>query len=255
MLKTFCDEQFDIVIQAGQSNSEGTGFGDVEQPYIPNETVWYLNPDFTIGMAAEKVNGNFIQSNFSLSFADEYLRGGFLQEDRKLLILRAAVGGTSFSEHHWGLHDPLYLKMKQMIHTALELNEGNRLVALLWHQGENDAASNVSYETHYNNLLALVNDVKTVFQCPDLPFVAGDFAQDWKGGNLEICKPVIDAVRDVCAACGSGAFVDTYGLQSNDQKLGTGDTIHFCREALYALGQRYFNAFKGILSEKNGRAN
>ena len=48
MLKDFTKESFDILIQAGQSNSEGYGFGPVDNPYQPNDRVWYLNGDFTI---------------------------------------------------------------------------------------------------------------------------------------------------------------------------------------------------------------
>ena len=46
MLKDFSKEEFDIIIQAGQSNSEGCGVGDVENPYTPNDSIWYLNNDF-----------------------------------------------------------------------------------------------------------------------------------------------------------------------------------------------------------------
>ncbi len=34
--------------------------------------------------------------------------------------------------------------------------------------------------------------------------------------------------------------VETAGLLSNKQKVGNGDNIHFCREALRILGERYF---------------
>ncbi len=78
MLKDFTKENFDILIQAGQSNSEGHSFGPADAPYEPNDLVWYLNGDFTISMAAEKVNGNEIQGNCGLSFAREYLAAGCL---------------------------------------------------------------------------------------------------------------------------------------------------------------------------------
>ena len=52
MLKDFTKERFDIFIQAGQSNSEGYGFGPAEHPYEPSEQVWYMNGDFTLTQAA-----------------------------------------------------------------------------------------------------------------------------------------------------------------------------------------------------------
>lgn len=36
MLKDFTQEKFDIIVQAGQSNSEGYGVGPTEHTYNPN---------------------------------------------------------------------------------------------------------------------------------------------------------------------------------------------------------------------------
>ena len=251
MLKDFSKEKFDIIIQAGQSNSDGTGFGDVEKPYEPNEFVWYMNGDFTMSPASERVAGNCIQSNYSLTFAQEYMDNGILQGDRKLLVLRTSVGGTGFLDHRWGMEDDLYLRMMEMIRTALALNPQNRLVALLWHQGETDALLHAGYEGHYNNLMTLLRSVREEFQMPELPFVAGDFVQHWIGKNQEICAPVLAAIRDVCRDCGNGTFVETDGLLSNWQEYELKgiewlDDIHFSRESLYKLGRRYFEAFRKV---------
>ena len=42
MLKDFTKEKFDIIIQAGQSNAEGYGFGPASEPYTPCDKVYYL---------------------------------------------------------------------------------------------------------------------------------------------------------------------------------------------------------------------
>lgn len=251
MLQDFTKQAFDIIIQAGQSNSEGYGFGNVDAPYEPSDSVYYLNGDFTISMAVEKVAGNGIQSNFALPFAREYIQNGHLAEGRKLLILRSAVGGTGFLDHRWGLTDDLYLRMMDMIRTALELNPQNRLVALLWHQGETDADRQASYDVHYNHLLTLLQSVKDTFSTPALPFVAGDFVHDWKSKHEEMCAPVIAAIRDVCNDCGHGGFVETADLLSNLQEnvehpFGWQDDIHFSRRSIYELGKRYYACFEKI---------
>ncbi len=251
MLKDFSKEHYDIIIQAGQSNSEGCGFGNTDEPYTPNDCVWYMNRDFTVSCAGESVNGNEIQSTYALEFARMYMQKGYLAEGRKLLILRASVGGTGFLDHHWGEHDEVYLRMIDMIQTSLSLNKENKLTALLWHQGESDAVFNAAYDTHYKNLCTLVSSVRKKFNVPDLPFIAGDFVHQWKNKNLEICTPVVNAIRDVCKDCGSGYFVETDGLLSNIQEnnyslFGFDDTIHFSRNSLYKLGKRYFEAFELI---------
>lgn len=253
MLRDFTKEKFDIIIQAGQSNAEGYGFGQVKDPYVPCDKVFYLNQDFTISQACEKVKGNEIQTNWSLSFSREYINAGMLNDDRKLLILRCAVGGTGFSDNRWGMKDDLYLLMMEMIRTALALNSENRLIAMLWHQGETDAGNKVSYEIHYANLINLFNSVKSAFKVENLPFIAGDFVQEWKNENIEICIPIVDAIRAVCRDCGCGGFVESDGLLSNNQALsyyplGWEDSIHFCRESVYEFGKRYFKCFESIVS-------
>lgn len=260
MLKDFTEEKFDILIQAGQSNSEGFGIGDVDHPYEPNDQVWYMNRDFTLSWAAESVMVNEIQSNFSLSFARNYLNAGLLKDGRKLLILRTAVGGTGFLDNHWKLTDDHYLRMMEMIRTALGLNKENRLIGLLWHQGETDATLKATYEVHYNHLMGLLRSVREEFNVPELPFIAGDFVHHWKNENLPICVPVVDAIRAVCRDCGYSAFIETDGLHSNRQELGRNtqcgpdvieDKIHFSRKSNYILGERYFDAFINIISRMN----
>ncbi|MCR5264067.1 MAG: sialate O-acetylesterase [Clostridiales bacterium] len=250
MLRDFTKDRFDIIIQAGQSNSEGYGFGPVDAPYEPNGRVWYLNGDFTISMAAEKATLNDIQSNFSLPFAREYLNAGLLEDGRDLLIVRSAVGGTGFLDNRWKPQDDLFLRMLDMTDTAVALNPDNRIVALLWHQGETDSSLHSSYETYYDNLSTLYRLTAERYGVKDLPFVAGDFVRHWKDANSEICAPVIAAMRDVCRDCG-GAFVETDGLKSNNQELsyhplGWEDPIHFSRRSIYELGKRYFEAYRRV---------
>ena len=154
------------MIQAGQSNSEGYGFGNVRDPYEASDRVWYFNGDGTFQMAQEKVQKNGIQSNFSLSFARKYIEAGELGDDRKLLILRTAVGGTGFSDNRWKSTDDLYLRMMDMVKTVLALNPENRLKALLWHQGETDAMNQVTFDYYYTHIAELVNNVRTEFTVP-----------------------------------------------------------------------------------------
>ncbi len=213
-LKDFSKERFDILIQAGQSNSEGYGFGNVDDPYTADDRVWYFNSDGTFQIAQEKAVNNGIQSNFSLAFARKYIQEGLLAEGRKLLVIRAAVGGTAFSQNEWKITDYLYLRMMDMIRTVLALNPENCLKALLWHQGESDAVNRVTYEYYHEHITALVQSVRTEFSLPALPFIAGDFVPLWKSQNEERCAPVVAALKTVCSESRS-AFVESDGLQSN----------------------------------------
>jgi len=205
-----------------------------------------MENDFSIMTAREKVWGNDAVGNYVLSFSEMYVKKGRLRDGRKLLILLAAVGGTGFCDKRWGLEDDLFLKMTEMIKTALSLNPENRVTAFVWHQGETDTENPVR-DIHYYNLSTLVKKTRQTAFNRDLPFIAGDFVHHWRNENMESCKPIITAIRDVCSDIGHATFVETDGLQSNAEKTGNDDTIHFCREALNQLGHRYYKAFEEIV--------
>jgi len=246
MLRDFSKDVFDIIIQGGQSNSEGCGIGSVEQPYELQPGILMMENDFSVMTAREKVWGNDAVGNFALSFSEMYVKSGRLKNGRKLLILLAAVGGTGFCDNRWGPEDDLFLRMIEMTKTALTLNPENHAAAFIWHQGETDTEK-PDRDIHYSNLFGLVQKVRKAAGRNDLPFIAGDFVHNWRNENMETCLPIITAIRDVCSDIGHAAFVETDGLQSNAEKTGNDDTIHFCREALNQLGHRYFNAFEMII--------
>lgn len=232
---------YDIIVQAGQSNSEGCGLGEAKEAFVPSDEILYLTSDFVLAPAAERQRDGQNVSDFSLFFAREYVRSGRLAQGRRVLILRTAVGGTGFLDKRWGKEDDLFLNMLAMIRHAKGLHPESRFVAFLWHQGETDATLHATYDGHRQNLAGLLDAVRAETQVADLPFVAGDFVQDWKGQNTAICEPVIAAMRQVCSDK-NGSFVETEDLPSNNQQSGNGDTIHFSTASLEILGKRYYEA-------------
>ena len=257
------DMKFYIIVQGGQSNAEGSGCGPVTEEFIPLEDVWYLNVEktvqevdgnllityadkpFALEIAKERtLNGN-VYGDFALTFAQSYIKAGSLKEGRKLLIVRAAIGGTGFKKAHWGLGNLLYEKLKEMVEYALSLNEENRIVAFLWHQGEHDAFEKNDPAVFKTQLADQLQDFRARYG-EKIPFVAGDFVSEWKNKNLEDCKPILSNIREVIAENMPAAFVETADLLSNNEKHQNGDDIHFCRESLHILGKRYFDAFQSL---------
>lgn len=259
------ETEFDIIIQAGQSNAEGMGLGETENGYVPNDKVYYLTAErkvehtpervivefadapFSINIAEERKSDNTPIGDFSLFFARKYIESGLLKNGRKLLIVRAAIGGTGFKKGNWGINDLLYKKMIEMTDYALSLNKNNRIVAFLWHQGEHDAFEGNEPNVFEQQLFTLVTSVRERYG--KMPFVAGDFVPEWKQKNLAICEPIVEKIQKVVKDIGNGAFVNTSDLLSNNEKIGNEDDIHFCRASLLTLGERYFCEFiklKGI---------
>ena len=254
-------EAFDIIIQGGQSNAVGYGLGDAEYKFIPNERILYLNDTsaqfsgetgisesdpqqpFVAMEARERTVKGISYGDFALSFADSYIKNGLLAPDRKLLIIKTAVGGTAFILKQWGLQNQLHLRLIDMARFALEQNPKNRIVGFLWHQGESDAERSNPPEQYKQQLTDMLKDVRKNFG-EEIPYIAGDFINDWKSKNLSKCEPIVEVIREVVQESGNAEFVETTGLLSNDQKIGNGDPIHFCRESLYEFGERYFKAFQ-----------
>lgn len=265
-------DKYDIVVLAGQSNAEGNGLGAVRRPYREDPRVFALrdknagligfddkgllrvggdfDPDITV--AREKVTGGKKVADFGLSFAREYVANGLLKDDRKLLIVNAAVGGTGFAKHQWGETAVLQERAFKMVDYALSLNAENKVVAFLWHQGEHDAYENrdLSLKTkeayYYEKFGNLVN--KFLSEYGKMPVIAGGFCKEWASGEFaEHCKVITKATKKVLKNVG-GAFVTTDDLLSNNQDSGNGDNIHFCRKSIYVLGKRYFKAFTKIIT-------
>ncbi len=260
-------QKLDIIIQGGQSNAEGIGRGPVEREFIPTERIIYMDAEKTVEHLPEGIKVEFLDKpyrfsiakergvgyrqtgDFALTFAEEYVKSGILQEDKNVLIVRCGIGGTGFKKGHWRIGDPLYKKLLDMVEYALGLNEENRVVAFLWHQGEHDAFERNDSETFETELRALRDGVRGRFG-KDLPFISGDFVQEWKQANISQCQPIVEKIKKV-ASENNCAFVETADLSSNNQQNGDGDTIHFSRQSLHELGKRYFKKYKEIKEREN----
>lgn len=288
MLRTkelYKDTDFDIIVQAGQSNAEGFGFGALDglEPYVPDERILYYvhggemewtdesgfwgaifgRPHFVhepnIILAAERRHERGITADFSLTFARAYVRAECLEKNRKLLIIRGALGGSGFMGENWGLHDELYQNLCRMTDTALEMGGENRIKAVLWHQGEKETEQSTEFSdsdmlrrTHYYKLRTLVDDFRFRFRLRKVPFIAGDFCHDWSDCHAGIVRPISQAIQDVCNDVGYSCFVTTEDLESNARTTEyTNDTMHFSRRALYLMGERYFKAYKKLQESRN----
>ena len=256
-------DKYDIIIEGGQSNAEGSGLGPVEKEYEPREDILYLDAEkdvvttperievnykdlpFVIKVAKERPYNDSKLGDLALTFSEKYIESGLLKNGRKILIVRGAIGGTGFQKGHWGVGAPVFEKMLEMTDYALSLNPENKVVGFLWHQGEHDAFEGNTPANYKKQLLSTVETGRAKYG--KTPFIAGDFSNEWKSLNIGICEPIIKVIKEVVDEVGCSAFVETADLPSNNQKTGNGDNIHFCRQSLHVLGERYFNAFMKII--------
>ena len=256
-------QKYDIIILAGQSNAVGFGCGDSEYKLKYLDHIVQLYDDQPCCYQQDENGNDYLPiykhwklkmidaaqghtTSLAMRFADDYIENGLLAEDRKLLILRCAVGGAGFCTGVWGVGNLLCDRMLDMIDYALSLNTENRVVAFLWHQGECDAFEKPEWsfakrkQTYYNSLKPMIERVRTACGQPKLPFLCGGFTDEWSRDYREPCDAIIAATKQVCEDIRFAAFTDTEDLLSSNQKTGNGDTIHFCVDASYTIGHRYF---------------
>ena len=203
--------------------------------------------------AHERMQDGKLLADFSQTFAQKYIEDGRLKNGRKILIIKAAVGGTGFARKEWGVGNILLKRLTDMVDYALSLNVNNKIVALLWHQGEHDCVENVNlsleelYNFYFNNLIEQFLKIRNKY-CQLIPIVAGEFVNSWANlpENKEKCDIVEKATKDVCNYIKKATVVNSIGLLSNDEVFHNGDNIHFCAESIYELGKRYYAAYKNI---------
>jgi len=268
-------EKYDIIILAGQSNAQGQGRGPVTREFVPDERIHFMkddsNPKFsheggitklvmkwpavnTISVADERRNANGDKIGcFALQFAEKYVQE-YLEEGRKVLIVDANFGGTGFARPEWGVGNPMHTRMLAMTKAALDENPAeNRIVAILWLQGEHDSFENADwdperrYTTHKKNLTDTFNDYYEMLGDRSIPLIAGEFPETFCNQWPEATNAVLKAIREVIVDEFGGGFVETKGLPSNALKLpDCKDIYHYCRESLHILGGMFFEKYRQI---------
>lgn len=140
-----------------------------------------------------------------------------LEKDGNLTIglIVNARGGTSIDE--WLGKSELYWSARKRTRAAMR---HGTLKGVLWHQGESDGKAAVAY---LEKLRTLVANLRSDFNDPNLPFIAGQIAKG-TAINAEIAR-LPEAVHGT-------AFVSSGGLATTD---GT----HFDTRSQILLGGRY----------------
>lgn len=262
-------DKYDIIIQAGQSNAEGFGIGPDRAEYVANPNVLYLEAEKTVTPLPVSVAVEFADTpyqiqeadyrmgeqgkigDFALSFANEYVKNGYLEEGRKLLIVRAAVGGTGYKTGQWGEGNILEEKMFELTDYALGLNPGNRVVAFLWHQGETEVLAQNEPERFGEQFKRTLQRVRAAYG-KDFPILAGEFTEKFVEKYPEYSAKILPVLKDTVNGMENAATVGTKWLFSNEDAVKNGDFYHFSREALRFLGARYFYVFEQLREGKGG---
>lgn len=148
-------------------------------------------------------------------------------------IVCAVRGGTSIEEWEkgrtkpWALYDSALAAIQAALAEEGETGTKNRLVGILWHQGESNSGRAEKYP---EQLQALVSQWREDLEQPELPFVFGQLGQwkpDYEAFNEMIVKQP--------AAIPHSACIST-------EELTNFDNAHFDSKSQRELGKRYAKA-------------
>ena len=261
-----------LVLLAGQSNMAGRGYAETEDlNVIPN--LLMIRPDGkwqpaiepitkdrnfvgTFSASGEKVLGNDPFETV-LPVGDQKVCGvgpgrtfGRLlakeNPDRIVGLIPCAVGGTSIAAWMPGGIDDWDKSNRPYdfaIQKAREAQNSGSIVAVLWHQGENDAHKQT--ENYLEKLRTVIQNFRRDLKLGDeVPFIAGDMASFYPEGISAHIGIVDHALEILAAEDASFRLVHTKDLTHR------GDNLHYDTASQHELGRRYFEAYKQYIMTK-----
>nr|WP_294898246.1 sialate O-acetylesterase [uncultured Pedobacter sp.] len=238
-LSATIDANFHVYLLTGQSNMSGRG-------YLTDDT-YNLNPDPRIKML--KLDGTWVTALNPLHGELESDAGvgpgiGFALEMLKdadpnvtIGLIPTAVGGQPISVFAPGVTNPrtnksIYDESVKYVNIAKTTGV---LKGILFHQGE---SNNSTTSAWVNGVKALINNFRSDFNDPKLPFIIGEMGRF--PGNPNKYSSILAVMPGLVADVPYTALVSSAGL------VDRGDETHFNTASAYILGQRYAVAMKSV---------
>lgn len=263
-----------LVLLAGQSNMSGRGYAEPDD-LTPIPNLLMIRPDGKWQLAIEPITkdrdfiGTFQASGEKVIGDDPFETvlpvgdqkvcgvgpgrtfGRLLAEanpDRIVGLIPCAVGGTSIAAwmpggiDDWDSSNYPY---DNAIKKAREAQKSGKIVAVLWHQGENDAGKKT--ENYLEKLRTVVQNFRRDLQLgKEVPFIAGDMASFYPESISSHIDIVDHALEVLAAEDPSFRYVHTKDLTHR------GDQVHYDTASQHELGRRYYEAYQQF-SEKSKR--
>lgn len=237
---------YDVVAVLGQSNAAGAGDGWAIEDAVPH---WGVTRMVTHGVLDGQVipaayrpplPGSSSPVGFDRSFAIEYHDA----TGHDVMIVNTARGSTGFVPINGYTWDPadttaphnLYRDSVNAIRKSL--HHGNRLVAVLWHQGESDFGK-LTTEQYAALLDSVINDLRAQF--PTVPFLVGQPVPEWIEDQGADGAAIDLALRETPQREPLTAYV--LGPTGMHNKVGM---MHYNAAGQRELGGRYFAAFESL---------
>ncbi|CBJ26000.1 conserved unknown protein [Ectocarpus siliculosus] len=234
----------DVVLLMGQSNMSGWGEGydaDIDGPDDPRIQQWSrANTVITASERLQHADFDRIDQTrvgMGTAFGRAYVKT--LPANRNVLLVPTAFGATRLVNGPWSPGGNLFEDAVTRMEAALASNGavGNCVAAVLWHQGEGDAAGRIDQETYQSTWTDMINTLRSrIPAAAEAPVILGEFTPHMLARNRALSEPIIAAIRAIPDSVPFTAVAPSDGLSSN-----FGDPVHFDAAAQREYGQRYFD--------------
>jgi len=230
-----------LVLCMGQSNMAGRAkMTDADRAVVPR--AYKLDRDGR--WVAAKAPYHFDKAVAAVGPVDEFVRRYLADHPGESVgVVPCAVGGSPFSS--W---DPPPKGPRKGANYAAALarakiaQANGRFVAILWHQGETDAAK-AKDETALNDaypkdVARMMTALRAELGEGDVPVIAGEIGR-WMRPDGDHAARINPGIGKIPSLLSNAAVVSSEGLANQDRH-------HFDREGQRILGGRYYEAFQSL---------
>ena len=224
-----------LILCIGQSNMAGRAkMSDADREVVPR--AYKLDRDGR--WVAAKAPYHFDKKVAAVGPVDEFVKRYLADHPGESVgVVPCAVGGSPLASWTPGEKGRRGANLRVAIERARVAKANGSFIAVLWHQGETDAAKATAEqlaEYYPRDFKAMVEAVRG--EIGDVPVIAGEIGR-WTrkdGDHAAKINPTINSLANAVPNC---AVVSSEGLKNQDAH-------HFDREGQRVLGGRYYDAFK-----------
>ena len=252
---------YPLIIIAGQSNADGRADYTTapswlsENSYkVNNYRLWNKDKNTFEDYSVLDNNGAGDSSGKNKFSFDPFFAKEFISYyGRPLYAIRQTLGGigiesqpTTGRNYTWqpkiktikaGCNSMCLELLDKIIaaYSYAKINNINLIpVAILWHQGENDADTD-NVGKYKQNLSNLISWIRGIFSAPALPFLNAFIQKDYKSSYAQINSIFVEMNEE-------DYYMKTVDMEGHYTSIG--DRLHFDASALEYMGKEMFNNYK-----------
>ena len=264
-----------VVLLAGQSNMAGAGNYD-ELDEQNKERITKVSGRVLMSMSGKPAeplsyfdNEPGEKYDFTRRFGPELLSGLTLaakNPDQEYLLIKTAMGGTSLygawnpnwseekskeveagiAKQQMKLYQLHLDNVKKALLQLQEQGKAYKIIGMMWMQGENDAAKEISADSYKENLEKLIAGYRKEFQVEKMPFIIGQINSRY-GKYKDGPAVVRAAMQKVADADKYVGIVNTSTDSSWSDYPKHTDNVHYNTEGQRRLGIAFANGLLALM--------